>query len=601
MTEISKTLRPPPNLTISEWADVERRLSPEASAEPGRWYTSRAEYLRGIMDAVNDPSIRQVVVMSSAQVGKTEFVLNTLGYHIAHDPAPMLVIQPTLSMAQAFSKDRLAPMLRDTPCLKGKVKDPRSRDSGNTTLHKVFPNGHCTVAGANSAAGLASRPVRIVLCDEIDRYPPSAGSEGDPVRLAAKRATTFWNSKLVTVSTPTIKGSSRIEAEYLQSDQREYYVPCHDCGEKQTLKWAQVRWDKDQPSSAHYVCEHCGSIWNDSQRYKAIKVGEWIAHGETQGIAGFWLSGLYSPWIPLEQAVREFLEAKKLPETLRVFINTYFGETYETEGENVKHVDLRDHEYESSEKIDDRVVMITAGIDTQDSYLAVEIVGWCKDEESFSLDWKILYGDPSTPQLWQDLDEILKQTYLTEDGRELPIKSAAIDSGGHYTQAVYDFVRTRQARRIFAIKGMGGEQRPLVSRPTRNNIGKIKLFTIGTFPIKELIFSRLKVQSEGPGYCHFPVGRDDEFYAQLTQSEKIVTKYSKGFPRREFVKTRNRNEALDCRVYSYAALCILNLNLNAIADRIEHDRNKPIENNTERQSPSIMRPRPQRGFVQGWR
>ena len=601
MTEIAKSLRPPPSLTISEWSDKERRLSPEASAEPGRWYTSRAEYLRGIMDAVNDPSIRQVVVMSSAQVGKTEFVLNTLGYHIAHDPAPMLVIQPTLSMAQAFSKDRLAPMLRDTPCLRGKVKDPRSRDSGNTTLHKVFPNGHCTIAGANSAAGLASRPVRIVLCDEIDRYPPSAGSEGDPVRLAAKRATTFWNSKLVTVSTPTIKGASRIEAEYLQSDQREYYVPCHDCGEKQTLKWAQVRWDKDQPSSAHYVCGHCGSIWNDSQRYKAIKAGEWVAHGETHGIAGFWLSGLYSPWIPLEQAVREFLEAKKLPETLRVFINTFFGETYETEGENVKHVDLRDHEYEPAEKIDDRVVMVTAGIDTQDSYLAVEIVGWCKDEESFSLDYKILYGDPSTPQLWQDLDEILKQTYLTDDGRELPIKAAAIDSGGHYTQAVYDFVRTRQARRIFAIKGMGGEQRPLVSRPTRNNIGKIKLFTIGTFPIKELIFSRLRVQSEGPGYCHFPVGRDDEFYAQLTQSEKIVTKYSKGFPRREFVKTRNRNEALDCRVYSYAALCILNLNLNAIADRIEHDRNKPIEENSERQSSPILKPRPQRGFVQGWR
>lgn len=600
MTEISKSLRPPPSLTISEWADKERRLSPEASAEPGRWYTSRAEYLRGIMDALNDPSIKQVVVMSSAQVGKTEFILNTLGYHIAHNPAPILVVQPTLSMAQAFSKDRLAPMLRDTPCLKGKVKDPRSRDSGNTTLHKVFPNGHITIAGANSAAGLASRPVRIVLCDEIDRYPPSAGSEGDPVRLAAKRATTFWNSKLVTVSTPTIKGASRIEAEYLQSDQREYYVPCHDCGEKQTLKWAQVRWDKDKPDTAHYVCEHCGSIWSDSQRYKAIRDGQWIANEQNTKIAGFKLSGLYSPWISLEQAAREFLEAKKLPETLRVFVNTFFGETYETEGENLKHIDLRDHEYEAGEKIDERVVMITAGIDTQDSYLAVEIVGWCKDEESFSLDWKILYGDPSTPQLWQDLDEILKQTYLTEDGRELSIKSAAIDSGGHYTQAVYDFVRTRQARRIFAIKGMGGEQRPLVSRPTRNNIGKIKLFAIGTFPIKELIFSRLKIQSEGAGFCHFPSGRDEEFYAQLTQSEKIVTKYTKGFPRREFVKTRNRNEALDCRVYSYAALCILNLNINAIADRVENERNKPIEDKNPNQ-PSIVRNRPQRGFVQGWR
>jgi phage terminase large subunit GpA-like protein len=592
---MSKALRPPPNLTVSEWADSERRLSPEASAEPGRWYTSRAEYLRGIMDAVNDPSVRQVVVMSSAQVGKTEFILNILGYHIAHDPAPMLCIQPTLQMSQAFSKDRLAPMLRDTPCLKGKVKDPRSRDSGNTTLHKVFPNGHITIAGANSAAGLASRPVRIVLCDEVDRYPPSAGSEGDPVRLAVRRSQTFWNSKVITVSTPTVKGLSRIEAEYLQSDQRQFHVSCKDCGENQTLKWSNVRWDKDDPASAHYVCDGCGSIWSDADRFKAIKSGRWEAQNDTKGIAGFHLSGLYSPWITLEDAVGDFLEAKKLPETLKVWVNTFLGESWEDAGENLKHVDLRSNSFEDSKEIDDRIAVITAGIDTQDDRLEYELVGWGRDEESWSIGYGQIYGDLSTPAPWEDLDQVLKQKFITTAGRELPVRSACIDSGGHYTQAVYNFVRPRESRRVFAIKGMGGEQRPLVSRPTRNNIGKIRLFSIGTFPIKELLFSRFRITNEGPGFCHFPESRDDEYFAQLTDSEKIVTKYSKGYPRREFVKTRNRNEALDLRVYAYAALCILNVNINAVADRITHE--KPSE-----QKPKAPRPhRRQQNFVNSWR
>ena len=251
--------------------------------------------------------------MSSAQVGKTEFILNVIGYHIDRDAAPILCIQPTLSMAQSFSKDRLAPMLRDTPALQGKVRDPRSRDSGNTTLHKVYPGGHITIAGANSAAGLASRPVRIVLCDEVDRYPSSAGSEGDPIRLAAKRATTFWNAKLVTVSTPTIKNASRIEAEWLDSDQREYYVKCPHCESSQTLKWKNVHWEEGKAQTACYVCQDCGVAWTDADRFKAIKAGEWIATQPDSGIAGLRLSGLYSPWVPLADAVRDFLEAKKLP------------------------------------------------------------------------------------------------------------------------------------------------------------------------------------------------------------------------------------------------------------------------------------------------
>jgi phage terminase large subunit GpA-like protein len=383
-------------MTVSQWADAERRLSPEASAEPGRWYTSRAEYLRGIMDAISDPAIRQVAVMSSAQVGKTEFILNVIGYHIDRDASPILCIQPTLQMAQAFSKDRLAPMLRDTPKLQGKVKDPRSRDSGNTTLHKVFPGGHITIAGANSAAGLASRPVRIVLCDEVDRYPSSAGTEGDPIRLAAKRATTFWNSKLVTVSTPTVKGASRIEAEWLDSDQREYHVKCPHCGASQTLKWRNVHWEEDKPQTACYTCEECGVTWTDADRFKAIKAGEWIATQPESGVAGFRLSGLYSPWVPLDDAVRDFLEAKKLPETLRVWVNTFLGETWEEQGDGIDEANISARR-EAYENVPDAVHLLTAGVDVQDDRVEVEVLGHGRDEETWSIDHAIIYGDPSTP------------------------------------------------------------------------------------------------------------------------------------------------------------------------------------------------------------
>jgi len=552
------------------------------------------------MDAISDPTLRDIVVVAGAQVGKTEMLLNVIGFHVHHDPAPILLVQPTLEMAQAFSKDRLAPMLRDTPALKHKVKDPRSRDANNTTTHKVFTGGHISLVGSNSAAGLASRPIRVVLCDEVDRYPSSAGSEGSPILLARKRSATFHNRKMVMVSTPTNKGASMIESQYQESDQRQFFVPCEDCGTVQTLKWAQVQWEKDRPETAFYSCEACGSVWDDPKRNRSVRKGEWVATGDFTGIAGFHINGLYSPWTVLSDAVRDFLVAKKAPDTLRVFVNTFLAETWEDQGETVGDIDFQSREDDWGEHIPDPIVVVTAGIDVQDDRLELEIVGWGRDEESWSLGYKTLYGDPSTPHLWNDLDNILKVAYTTESGRQLGIRAACIDSGGHYTQAVYNFVRPREGRRIFAIKGMGGEQRPLVSRPTKNNIGKIKLFAVGTFPIKELIFSRLRVQSEGAGYCHFPAGRSDEYYQQLANSEKIVTKYQKGFPRRDFVKTRTRNEALDCRVYAYAALCILSLNINAVADRVVNAPEPETQPKPQQQNPLARRPK-QGGFVNSWR
>jgi phage terminase large subunit GpA-like protein len=405
------------------------------------------------------------------------------------------------------------------------------------------------------------------------------------------------------VSTPTNKGVSRIEAAYEESDQRQYYVLCHDCGHKQVLKWSQVQWEKDKPETANYICEGCGSVWDDADRYRAVRAGEWVAQNPEHKIAGFHLSGLYSPWTPLADAARDFLVAKKSPETLRVFVNTFLAETWEDQGERVDDYAVAERAEQFDAELDEGVVVVTAGVDVQDDRIEAEIVAWGRDEESWSIDYRTLYGDPSTPQLWQDLDSLLKTTYATRDGRELNIRAACIDSGGHYTQSVYNFVRPRQARRVFAIKGMAGESRPIASRPSKNNSGKVPLFTLGVDNIKELIFSRLKITMSGAGYMHFPDDRPDEYFKQLAASEKIVTKYHKGFPRREFVKTRTRNEALDCRVYAIGALAILNLNINAIADRQEAAAAQPVQQQpVQKPIPQVFqRPRPRGGFANSWR
>ena len=564
------------------------------------------------MDAASDPNVTEIVVMAGAQLGKTEVILNVIGYHVAHDPAPILVVQPTghKGMAETFSKDRLAPMLRDTPCLKGKVKDPRSRDSGNTTLQKNFPGGRISMIGANSPAQLASRPIRIVLLDEVDRYPASSGSEGDPIELARKRSATFWNRKVVMVSTPTNKGASIIEERYQQSDQRRFFAVCPHCDEAQTLEWRNVQWQKDRPETAGYMCEGCGVLWSDADRNRAVKAGYWDATQAFKGIAGFQISAIYSPWVSLEEAVRDFLKAKKLPEMLKVWTNTYLGETFEIDGDGVDDQDIPGKNSFDGTSVPEDVVIITAGIDVQDDRIEMEVVGHGRDQETWSLEYKTLYGDPSSPQVWGLLDAALAETWDHPSGIELPIRCACIDSGGHHTGAVYNFVKPREGRRVFAIKGMGGEGKPIVGKPSKNNRQSVRLFPVGVDGVKEMIYTRLKIRSPGPGFCHFPEGRPDEFFAQLS-AEKMVTRYRKGYKRREWVQTRPRNEALDCRVYAIAALAILNLNVNSLANRFAAKAAQSDDEEPETIEPQVTpqaRPsqRPVRrqgggGFVNAWR
>jgi len=592
----SRALKPPPKLTVSEWADMYRQLSSESSAEAGRWSTSRAEYQRGMMDAVSDPMIETVVLMTAAQVGKTELINNVVGFHIHQDPAPMLVVQPTLEMAQTWSKDRLAPAIRDTAVLAERIADPRARDSGNTTLHKVFPGGHVTACGANSPSSLASRPCRVILCDEVDRYPISAGSEGDPVGLAKRRSATFWNRKIILVSTPTDKGASRIEQAFAESDQRRYFVKCVDCGEHQTLKWSNVRWEHDRPATACYVCEHCGSLWDDAQRFRAIRYGEWRATAAGDGkTAGFHLSALYSPWTPLEDSVRDFLASKRDPMRLKTWVNTFLGETWEEQGEQLDEYDLLNRREDWGDELPEEVLLLTAGVDVQDDRIEYEVIGWGRGEESWSIEYGTLYGDPSTTELWARLDGVLQKTRSHPISGEMVVRASCVDSGGHYTQQVYNYCRLRAGKRVFAVKGIGGEGKPIVGRPTKNNIGKINLFPIGVDTAKELVYSRLKMTEEGEGYCHFPLDRGEEYFRMLT-AERKVTRYFKGRPRQEWMKIRNRNEALDCRVYGLAALGILNLNLEALfkagQNRVVSHEQQPV--------PRVSSPMRQ-GFVYGYR
>ena len=511
------------------------------------------------MDAINDKDVEIIAVMSAAQVGKTDIMNNVVGYFTEQDPSPILVLMPTIEMAESWSKDRLAPMLRDSPCFKGLVKDPRSRDSGNTLLHKKFPGGHITMVGANAPSGLAGRPIRVVLCDEVDRYPVSAGTEGDPISLAMKRTTTFWNRKIMVVSTPTIKGASRIEMAYEQSDQRRYFIPCPHCDEFQTLKWPQVKWPEGKPEDAYYECERNGCVITDSDKSEMMIKGEWRATAPFSGTAGFHLNELYSPWVAFRRTVQQFLQAKKSPETLKTWINTSLGETFEDQGERVEESSLIARK-EHWKEIPAEVLVLTAGIDVQDDRLEMEIVGWGYGEENWSIDYKILYGSPAEPQVWQDLEKQLGRTFAREDGTELIIACSAIDTGGHHTQAVYEFCTRHSMRRVMAIKGTSQTGRPIMGRPTTSNRMKVPLWPVGTDTAKEWIMSRLQIHEPGAGYCHFPATREEEWFKQLV-SERRVTRYYKGVARMEWVKNRTRNEGLDCRVYALAALKILNPDL----------------------------------------
>jgi phage terminase large subunit GpA-like protein len=520
--------------------------------------------MREIMNAISDEETETIIVQSSAQVGKTELLLNVIGYHMHQDPAPIMLVQPTLDLAEAFSKDRLAPMIRDTPALREKVRS-KSREGGNTLLYKSFPGGHVTLSGANSAPSLASRPIRIVLGDEIDRYPDEAGDEGDPVELVTKRATTFFNFKRLLVSTPTIKGASRIEEFYLDSSMEQWYLPCPSCGTYQPLSWKQLKFDYDpvekRCTRAELACKHCG-VLHLEREWKSGS-GEWRARRKNKQMRGFHLNELASPWKRWTRIVEDFKSAERGgPSKLKVWINTSLGETWEERGTGVDSDSLIKRR-EIYNAIPDQVVLLTCGVDVQDNRLEYEVVGWGSEAESWGVQYGVIMGDPGQRYVWDMLDkQVVKAPFLRADGERMTVLSTAIDTGGHYTKQVYTYCCARESLRVWAIKGKGGMGIPFIGRPKRRNDEGAWLFILGVDVGKDTLVSRLSIKFPGPGFCHFPelarAGYDEDYFNGLTSEHRVPRRVDGRITYKWELKAGSvRNEPFDCRNYASAALEII--------------------------------------------
>lgn len=592
---ISKLVEPPPDIAVSKWAEENRVLSKESSAEPGKYRVSRAPYQEEIQDSINDPKVSHVIIMSSAQVGKTEILNNGIGCSIDIDPCPILVVMPTESLAKTWSKKRLSPMLRDTPCLRNKVAEARSRDGENTILEKSFPGGYIAMVGANSPVGLSSRPIKKVFADEVDRFPASAGDEGDPLSLAEKRTATFWDRKLIFVSTPTTKGISRIEKEYNESSMETWNIPCPMCGKYQVYDFQQLNF-----KTKRMKCKFCSEEFT---KYEWMRgEGKWIA-GKPKKMKkrGFALNALASPWESWESIIEEFLSAKKKgKEALKTFVNTFLGETWEDEvGDTLNPKKLFARREVFHTELPAGVLLLTAGVDVQDNRLELEIVGWGKNKESWGIYYKKIYGSPKTEAVWQALDGYLTQLYELPNGKKIPIIASCIDSG-YLPDYVYRFTKPREHRRVFAIKGKGSYDTPYIgNHSTKNRVGAA-LFTIGVDNGKEIMFSNLKAKEPDldepfpPGYCHFPSdkydgidrGYDATYFDGLC-SEKKVIKYKNGKPTFIWLKTVTRNEPWDLRNYASAALEILNPNFETVEqslNRLNGDVNQsgPVQKKKKR-------------------
>jgi len=523
------------------------------------------------MLAVTEPGVHTITVMGPTQLLKTEFINNVIGYFIEQDPAPILVMQPTVEMGKAWSKDRFDKMLRDTPVLRDKVAAKRTKDSDNTILHKSFAGGHVTIVGSNSPASLASRPIRVTCVDELDKCATESGEEGDSLRLVEKRTETFWNSLCIRVCSPTVKGKSRIEAEYELGDKRVFHGRCPHCDQLEELKWDNVSWDEEIGSeSARYVCSQCNTGWSESDRLRAVSKGQYVATAPFTGHASFKVNRIASPWNPLSDMVQEYLDCKDSPGGLREFVNTTLAETFEEKGEVPEYKRLYERrEAYTPNTLPPGVVFLTAGVDVGKDYLKLEIVGWGRDKQSWSIDVRTLMGDTATDVPWLQLNKILNETWQTATGREVQIRVMNVDSG-YNTQHVYKWVRRHSPERVRAIKGSDSLQMSFstpkdidVSTSGKKLRRASKVWPVGVSVIKHELYSWLNLDGAGddgvylPGFCHFPQ-YDEEYFKSLC-SEQVVKRVVDGRTVFKWTKVHERNEALDCRVYARAAAAMFGI------------------------------------------
>lgn len=603
-------LLPPPDLKPSEWAE-KNIVIPIGNAIPGPISFDNAPYQRGMLDALKEYGIRRVTYMTGAQLGKTTIQQCGTAFFIGHDPKSQIFVQPTEGDVQTFQETKLRPMLDANKSISDKMAKPRGREGKNNSRMISYVGGWLMFSWAGSPKTLRGRSAPITHADEIDGM--EATSEGDPVELLSQRSATFGDQALRTESsTPTVKGASRIESAFYQGDQRRYYVPCPHCGEGQYLKWENVYWEGRKSTSiqdaredleqehnvetAGYRCECCNEIWTDGERIAAIRDAEklgfgWIASQPFKGHASFHAPEMLSTFRKMQDIVQSYLDKLALDD-LQVFVNVSLGETYEENADKVDPDILQARAETYKAIVPKNGVYLTCGVDMQMDRLELEIVAWGPGEESWSIDYRVLWGDPLGTEVWEQLDDVLGETYLHETGAQLTISATCLDTGGTAgcTQAAYEYVKSRRNRKLFAIKGRGGWGLPIVQTPQRKQSGKdkrkIDLWIVGTDEAKLVVSRRLESDKVGPGYCHFPIQRETDWFKQVT-SEKLIVKHIKGQPKREWHKPdRARNEALDCRVYALAALKIMSPNLTRVSERVlSYDPEQDIDHNSKNEKP----------------
>lgn len=586
---------PPPNLTVSQWADRYRRL-PESSATAGSpWRTDDVPYLRGPMDAVHEPGTREIVLAKAAQIGGSEAVHNMLGYFIEYQPSPMLLVHPTELVAQEWSKERLADMIKSTPALAKVVRDkrgPRSGHEGESTLaYKTFPGGFLAIGGANTPNTFARRAARVVFGDDVDRFPAVVGEEGDPADLLEKRTTTFVDGLVVMVSTPTLKGG-RIDTAYQHSDQRRFFIACPQCGREDWITWSdaahfRVVFDERDPATARIECpsiDHggCGYHIEEGMRRRLIHAAAqrpdcgWrpTAVATKRGSVGFHMPAMITTLgsASLQAWVEQWLVSRaKGRESLRVFINTTLADAWEDRGVRMApHVLMERRESWGGAEVPEWAVALTCGVDVQDDRFELQVIGWGPGEERCTVDWRSVPGDPKKAETRASLVEALGRRYLHESGHHLPILSTCVDTG-YATDEMYDFVLQHQHRRVYATKGFAGKSgEPIVMRPSEKRYGKkprpVRLYPVNVDDAKSAIMSTLQLTDPGPGYWHFPQLVDEEFFAQLCAEHRETRHNKSGVATHQvWVQDRDRNEALDTAVLALAAFRLLNPNIRHMA------------------------------------
>jgi phage terminase large subunit GpA-like protein len=570
-------LRPEPILTVSEWADKHRYLSPSASSAPGLWRTDRTPYLREPMDklSAHDPT-EKIVFMKSAQIGGTEAGNNWIGYIMDNAPGPCLMVMPTDETVKRNSKTRIAPMIESTPRLRDKVGTAKSRDGDNSMFQKSFPGGVLIMTGANSAVGLRSMPIRYLMLDEVDGYPEDLDEEGSPIELAIKRTDTYAKRKIFMVSTPTVDGVSAIQREFEGTDQRRYKVACPHCGGYQFLKFERLKWEERKPETARYHCEHCDTGIEERFKTAMLAGGFWEAtapENASRAVVGYHINALYSPlgWFSWAKMAAQYEAALKSPTKMKVFVNTVLGETYKQKGESPPWENLfnRREDYKVNTITAD-TLFLTAGVDVQRDRIELEVVGWCQGKRSYSVDYRVLDGDTSSASspVWNRLAAVVGEMWERSDGVMLPLRLMAVDTG-YNTNEVYAFCRRFDSTRVIPVKGSDslgvpvGPPRAVDVSQAGKKIGRVKVWHVGVSMLKSELYGWLRLErgEDGTvpaGYCHFPQYAPN-YFRGLTAEQLQFRVDKRGFRKYEWVKKYDRNEPLDCRIYARAAASVAGL------------------------------------------